>query len=45
MFRFPGTHAIDEAHDTHFFAEQDEHPAGCYYCAIVREGRAALAKA
>ena len=35
--------AIDEAHDSHIFAEDDEHPADCYYCSIVREGRAALA--
>ena len=36
--------AIDEAHDTHIFAEDDEHPADCYYCAIVRDGREALAQ-
>jgi hypothetical protein len=35
--------AIDEAHDTHIFAEGDEHPTDCHYCAIVRDGRAALA--
>jgi hypothetical protein len=35
--------AIDEAHETHIFAGDDEHPADCHYCAIVRDGRAALA--
>ena len=34
--------AIEEAHDTHIFAEEDEHPEDCQYCAIVRDGRAAL---
>jgi hypothetical protein len=36
--------AIDEAHETHIFAGDDEHPADCHYCAIVRDGRAALAR-
>jgi hypothetical protein len=34
--------ALDQAHDTHIYSECDEHPADCYYCAVVRRGRAAL---
>jgi hypothetical protein len=34
--------AIEEAHDTHIFSDDDEHPEDCQYCAIVRDGRAAL---
>jgi hypothetical protein len=34
--------AIEEAHETHIFSDADEHPEDCHYCAIIREGRAAL---
>ena len=34
--------AIEEAHDTHIYSEDNDHPADCQYCAIVREGRAIL---
>jgi hypothetical protein len=36
--------AIEEAHDTHIYSDDDEHPADCHYCAIVREGREALTR-
>jgi hypothetical protein len=34
---------IEDAHDTHIYAEDDEHPADCVYCAAVAGARTALA--
>ena len=34
--------AIEEAHDTHIYSDDDDHPKDCQYCAIVRDGRAVL---
>ena len=36
--------AIESAHDTHIYSEDDEHPTNCHYCKVVREGRRALAR-
>jgi len=29
--------AIEEAHDTHIYAENDEHPADCHYCELINQ--------
>ncbi len=35
---------IEEAHDTHIYDRDDEHPTDCHYCAIVAEGRKVLSE-
>ncbi len=35
---------IVEAHDTHIFDEDDDHPDDCAYCAAVKRADAMLAK-
>lgn len=34
--------AIAEAHDTHIYAEGDEHPRDCHYCSLVAQADALL---
>jgi hypothetical protein len=31
--------AIEGAHDTHIYAEDDEHPDDCAYCAVVKAAK------
>jgi hypothetical protein len=35
---------INDAHDTHIYSEDDEHPKDCIYCAAVKEAEELIYK-